>query len=261
MHKEIKNLSNRLYLSTIGEDASELASRYGLGLELCEFCTAENMDAPNFADWDSLVRQRMKKADRFILHAPFSEIYPSAIDPRAMRLAHERLLQAAGLAMSYGIRRMVVHGGYLPTVYFPQWFRERSILFWQRFLEDIPADFQILVENVLEDRPERLLEVVSAVDDPRLGLCLDVGHVTANTNSSLADWLRCLDSRISHVHIHNNFGGEDRHLPLGEGSIDMEWLLAELLARAPEASLTLENILPAPSLAWLWARGYLGETV
>lgn len=261
MHKKTKNLSNRLYISTIGEGAAELAAQYGLGLELCEFCTAENMDAPNFAAWDSLVRQRMAQADRFIFHAPFSEIYPSAIDPRAVKFAHDRLLQAAKLAMDYGIRRMVVHGGYLPTVYFPQWFRERSILFWQRFLEDIPADFQVLVENVLEDRPERLLEVVSAVDDPRLGLCLDVGHVTANTSLRLADWLDCLGSRISHVHIHNNFGGEDRHLPLGEGSIDMDWLLTEILNRAPEASLTLENILPAPSLDWLRARGYLGEII
>ncbi len=261
MYKETKDISSRLYLSTIGEGAAELANQYGLGLELCEFCTAENMDAPGFEAWDSLIRERMEKANRFIFHAPFSEIYPSAIDPRAVSFAHDRLHQAAKLAMGYGIRHMVVHGGYLPTVYFPQWFRERSILFWQHFLEDIPGDFQVLVENVLEDRPQRLLEVISAVDDPRLGLCLDVGHVTANTDSKLADWLDCLDGRISHIHLHNNFCGEDRHLPLGEGSIDMDWLLTALSNRAPEATITLENMLPAPSLDWLRVRGYLGEAI
>lgn len=34
----------RLYLSTIGEDAPALARRLGLGLEVAEYCTAWRMD-------------------------------------------------------------------------------------------------------------------------------------------------------------------------------------------------------------------------
>ena len=35
---------NELYLSTIDPRAGEIARKYGLGLEIAEFCTALNMD-------------------------------------------------------------------------------------------------------------------------------------------------------------------------------------------------------------------------
>lgn len=34
----------QLFLSTIADDAAETAKRYGLGLEIAEFCTAYSMD-------------------------------------------------------------------------------------------------------------------------------------------------------------------------------------------------------------------------
>ena len=34
----------KLYISTIAEDDAELAQKYGLGLEIAEYCTAWNMD-------------------------------------------------------------------------------------------------------------------------------------------------------------------------------------------------------------------------
>lgn len=254
----MKDISERLYLSTIADDCDELALKYGIGLEICEFCTAVNMDSPNFEYWNGVVRERLQKAERFIFHAPFSELYPSAIDPRAAELAYDRLLQASELAMKYGIRRMVAHGGYLPNVYFPEWFHERSVLFWERILRKLPEDFNIVIENVLEDKPERLMNVFLEVDDPRLGLCLDVGHTSASTDIPVEEWISCLGSNISHVHIHNNFGREDLHLPLGEGKIDMDYVLSALLELSPNASFTIENRHAAPSLKWLEEYGYIG---
>ena len=46
---------SRIYLATIGTDAPALAQAHGLGLELDEFCTAENFDA-GFAEWDARAR-------------------------------------------------------------------------------------------------------------------------------------------------------------------------------------------------------------
>ena len=254
----MKDISERLYLSTIADDCDELALKYGIGLEICEFCTAANMDLPNFEYWDVMVRERLQKAERFIFHAPFSELYPSANDPRAAELAYDRIMKASELAIKYGIRRMVVHGGYLPNVYFPEWFHERSVLFWKRILQKLPDDFSIVLENVLEDKPERLLNVFLELNDPRLGLCLDVGHTSASTEIPVEDWISCLGSSISHVHIHNNFGREDLHLPLGEGKIDMDYVISALLELSPNASFTIENRHAAPSLKWLEEHGYIG---
>lgn len=258
MRFKTTDISKKLYISTIAEDCNEMAVKYGIGLEISEFCTAVNMDPPDFKLWDKKARDRMKLTDRFIFHAPFSEIYPSAIDPKMSELAYERLKQAAELSMSYGIKRMVVHGGHLPNVYFPEWFHERSLIFWKRFLSELPEDFEVLIENVLEDRPERLLNLVNELDDPHMGLCFDVGHVSANTDMTVEEWLDQIQCRISHVHIHNNYGGHDRHLPLGEGRIDMKSVITRILQFSPNASFTIESIDAAPSLRWLEEQGFFG---
>ena len=130
--------------------------------------------------------------------------------------------------MKYGIRRMVVHGGHLPNVYFPEWFHERSVLFWERILQKLPEDFNVVIENVLEDKPERLLNVFLELNDPRLGLCLDVGHTSASTEIPVEDWISCLGSSISHVHIHDNMGKKDEHLPIGDGTIDWKHIMDRL---------------------------------
>jgi len=91
----------QFYLSTIAEDAAGCAAEYGLGLEIAEYCTASNMDEC-FPQTDAVVRKKMEAADRFILHAPFNELFPTAIDPKAVQLAHSRLSQAVALAGAYG---------------------------------------------------------------------------------------------------------------------------------------------------------------
>jgi endonuclease IV len=153
------DIKNRLYLSTVAEDAAPTAAEYRLGLELAEFCTASNMDE-DFAYWDTVAREKMKSADRLILHAAFNELCPAAIDPMVLEIAKKRYNQAYELAASYGIHRMVVHSGYVPFVYFKEYFVERSVNFWREFLSDKPADFTVVLENVLEDEPLMLMEII-----------------------------------------------------------------------------------------------------
>ena len=50
----MKDLRERLYISTTAEDAPALAREHGLGLEIADFCTAYNMDVL-FAEKDAAV--------------------------------------------------------------------------------------------------------------------------------------------------------------------------------------------------------------
>ena len=105
----------------MAEEAEALAARYGLGLEIAEYCTASNMD-DGFAQADAAVRCELARTDRAAFHLPFNELCPAAIDPRARRLAWERYRQGIALAGAYGINRLVVHSGYIPLVYDKIWF-------------------------------------------------------------------------------------------------------------------------------------------
>ena len=237
------------YISTIASDAENLAKRYSLGLEIAEYCTAYNMDT-HFRETDCTVRKMIENMDDVILHAPFNELFPCAIDPKARELAAYRYRQAIDLAKQYGATKVVIHGGYNPFMYHPVWYTEQSILFWNEFLKEDPG-IQIVLENVLEEEPGMLLDVVKTVDDSRLRLCLDVGHVNTYAKAPVMDWLEVCAPYISHFHIHNNMGAGDIHNALDVGNIPMAELLRKADAICPDATFTLEVMEAAPSINWL----------
>ncbi|HML38802.1 MAG TPA: TIM barrel protein [Bacillota bacterium] len=252
------DIRERLYVATMADDAVQIAEEYGIGLEIDEFCTAANMDAENFDLVDRSARKKMEGASRHIFHAPFNELFPSAIDPMALRLAYQRLNQAYELAKQYGISRMVVHSGYVPYVYFKSWFLERSVEFWRTFMADKPEDFHIMIENVLEDEPHTLAKLIGAIGDRRVRACLDIGHANCTTSLDLMEWVRALGPCLSHVHIHNNCREYDNHDPLGRGDIDMDLILKGLMQHAAAgATYTIENLKCADSLKWLSENGWI----
>ncbi len=240
---------NKFYISTIGPDAAEVARKYGLGLEIVEYCTAWNMD-DKFLETDAQVREKLMGIPKRVLHAPFNDLFPCAIDPKARALAAERYQQAIALAKHYGAEKVIIHGGYNPRIYYPVWYVEHSILFWKAFLNDIP-DVQIVLENVLEETPDMLLDIVKGVDDPRLWLCLDVGHVNAYSGIPVMDWLKAWTPYLSHFHIHNNDGSWDTHSALDQGTIPMKELLLAAKALCPDATFALEVMEAEPAVKWL----------
>ncbi len=243
MKKEI------IYLSTIAADAEQTAKKYGLGLEIAEYCTAWNMDE-KFPETDRLVQAKLAGVSNCVFHAPFNELFPCAIDPKARALAADRYRQAIGLAKSYGATKVVIHGGYNPRIYYPVWYVEQSVLFWKAFLKEDPG-VEIVLENVLEETPDMLLDIVKGVDDYRLRLCLDVGHANAYTSVAPVKWLKAWAPYLSHFHLHNNDGSQDSHCALNRGSISMRNFLEQAETLCPDATFTFEVMESEPSVRWL----------
>ena len=229
---------NSIYLSTIDPRAGTLAREFGLGVEIAEYCTAWNMDR-EFAETDARVRAALAGNPRRILHGPFNELFPCAIDPEARALAARRYRQAIALARDYGAAKVVIHAGYNPWSYYPEWFREQSAIFWREFLREDPG-VEIVLENVLEREPEWIPDILRSVDSPRLRMCLDVGHGNAYSPVGVEDWLRRCAPWISHFHLHNNDGTRDSHDGLFHGSIPMKEILNLAGELCPKASFTLE---------------------
>ena len=251
------HLREKLHLSGIDSAAAQLSRRYALGFEVTAFCMAAALE-----DSAAVSAAEAETADiaRLWLHAPFAELHPCAIDPLVRDIAVKRYRQTVAMARRLGINRIVIHDGYVPFVYFPEWFVEQSVRFWRDFLPEVPQDMTIALENVMDETPQLMTDIVRQVDDPRLGLCLDVGH--ANTCASRTppmEWIAPMAPYLRHVHLHNNVGDWDLHSSLGEGSIPMQQILAALLEQCPASTWTIENQDCAPSLAWLAQQGYLSE--
>ena len=253
----MSSFRDRLYISTMAEDAAELAAEYAVGLEIAEFCAAYNMDT-NYAEADKKARRAMNHSRRFTFHAPFSELCPAAIDPLVRDVTKKRYRQAIALAHHYGICRIVIHAGFIPQVYFPEWFVPQSIAFWQELLADLDASTTICLENVMEPSADMLVDIVRQTNDPRLRLCLDVGHACTRPNARpVEDWLEKEAPFLDHFHIHNNDGVTDLHDPLDRGILDMAALIEKAESLCPEATYTIENLKAAESLVWLRGKHYI----
>lgn len=250
------SIKERLFLSTLSHKAAAVAVQYGLGLEISEFCTACNMDK-DFPTWDSKVKEEIMGIDRKIFHAPFNELFPSAIEPMVVDVARKRYAQSFSLAQSYGINRMVIHSGHVPVIYYDIWFVERSVEFWKEYLDNKPEDFRMVLENVLEENPEPLAEIAEKVGDPRLGLCLDIGHANINSKRPLDEWINIMHPYLNHIHLHDNNGTRDQHLELGEGSIQLRNVIEKIELLCPDVTYTLETMDPEKSVAWLIKNSFL----
>lgn len=254
------NIKDRLSITTVNDKWREIAKEYDLPIEFAHFCQAENMDGKKG-------EQTMEEARKIlgeegfratVGHGPFNEIFPAAIDSMARAFAMKRLNMAAERLIELGIKKMVVHSGYIPFVYFKEWHRDRSVEFWQEFMADKPTDFKIAIENVLDDDPYTLRDIAAKADDKRIGLCLDVGHANIVSQLPIEEWIEEFGTHLSHWHLHNNDGKGDFHKDVFAGSLNMENIMELAASRKYSgASITIETIEGGESLKWLKERGYI----
>lgn len=253
-------MNRDIFLSTFSHNAAKEIAFYGIGIEFNQFCISRWLDEETIDDTLTRMRRQAERCGiclpaKAIVHGPFTDLAPAAFDHRFRDLTRTRFDQAAAGTLALGLTCMVVHTGYIPLIFDPRWQVKESIGFWQEFLQDKPEDFLLLLENVMDEKPALLLDIVDGVDDPRMKICLDVGHVNAISEISVPEWIETLGSRIRHLHLHNNDGIHDLHQPLTEGTLDMEEVLRAVDACCPpDTTLTIESRDCHDSIRWLLDR-------
>lgn len=91
-----------------------------------------------------------------------------------------------------------------------------------------------------------------------LGVCYDVGH--ANIAEGVFPVSEAFEGQIITVHVHDNHGKEDRHLPLGLGNIPWEDVLRKLMHSGYKKYLACESR-PATEMGWEEAIGISWRTL
>ena len=99
---------------------------------------------------------------------------------------------------------------------------------------DLEIVYELSVSR--ENTVENIDKVLSGV--PGLGFHLDIGHANLNGNKP-ERFIEKLHSRLRHVHLSDNNGYEDLHLPVGCGNINWEKTLKKLKEHYDE-TITLE---------------------
>ncbi len=101
---------------------------------------------------------------------------------------------------------------------------------------------------------------------PSLGFHLDVGHanLAGGEPNKTGEFVRRYGRRLKHVHLSDNRGGHDEHMPLGAGRIDWPREIGHLKKLGYNRTVTLEVFSDDPDYlalslkkarAWFSARG------
>lgn len=116
--------------------------------------------------------------------------------------------------------------------------------------------------NVLQ-QPEDFERVLAAVDDERLGICLDTGHFHAAAVDSIG-FIERHAPRIHAVHLKDHIGAVS--VGIGRGEVDLAAVVAALRANGYRGDLTIElevvdpeNLPRYTQEAYVYTCGLLGR--
>ena len=205
---------------------------------------AEALERFAISDFQNIAEILHKHHLSITLHGPFIDLSAGSIDPAVKAVTRNRFEQLLELVPVFKPRTVVCHAGYDWQRYgfFKDEWIARSLETWSWLANSLLTHGStLMLENVYENDPEEMAAVLDRLKQQRVGLCLDAGHLFAFGNGELQQWLAELDAYIGQLHLHDNHGHNDDHLPLGKGRIDFNLLFAHLKSKdLPRPIITLE---------------------
>ena len=211
-----------------------IASEEGLLYEALEFSApaAPGEDVPQ----DEKKAWYRESGRAFSVHGAFMGIDPACGDGQLRVLSRKRCLESCRLAGELGARNVVFHsscGSFLRGPYMDSWASQCAA--WYEELAET-CDLNIWIENSQDVDAGPIRELMKGISDPRIGVCLDLGHVNYS-RMPMAQWFEELGAWIGYLHLSDNNGLFDDHLPLGDGSVD--WEAADSFRRSLQRSVTM----------------------
>ena len=105
-------------------------------------------------------------------------------------------------------------------------------------LENLPPRF--FPPRGYFSRTEEFDVVFSEIASQRLKLVLDVAHASFAESDPPLNFIDKFYEKLAHVHLSDNLGQRDDHLPLGAGRVDYKTPVRELKKRNYSGTITLE---------------------
>jgi sugar phosphate isomerase/epimerase len=176
-------------------------------------------------------------------HAPFMDLAPGGVDSKIRRATQERLEHVLHLAALTRPTIVVFHPEYEQWRHgeaFDLWF-EGSLQMWTPLVKEAEKlGVSLALENVFEQGPETIKKLLEKINSPRCGFCFDTGHWLVFSKKGWRGWMEVLGSRLVEVHLHDNTGKEDQHLPPGDGTFDFMGFFHHLWTQRLSPLYTLE---------------------
>lgn len=240
-------LSTGCFWQTSIFDCVEDIRNSGFGrIEICSY--PKHLD---YHDVD-LVRRASERIESlglecYSFHAPFADhIDITSLDAGARSSALSEILQAVNAASLLKVRHFVVHPGPEKTI-LPEGEKFQRLenavgVLGQLLNRCRELGMGLVLENMLPHlfagRTRDLLWILASLNSTQVGVCLDTGH--AHLWENLPYVAHKLSGHLWMVHMSDNHGQRDDHLPPGDGKIDWQKLLEQLARQHFSGTLMLE---------------------
>ncbi len=215
--------------------------KYGLNVEIGLF--ADVLDSCTKEDIRNLASILKDHDIAVTLHGPFMDLSPGSIDQEILRVTRKRLYRFSEFIKIFSPILVTLHSGYESNRYLfvkDKWL-EISCETWEQFLSWIDdISVKVAIENVFDEGPTILYELLSMIDNNRIGCCFDCGHFNVFGRAPLGLWIETLAPYIFQIHLHNNFMIADDHFSVHRGLFPIEELFLYLSKERISPLFTLE---------------------
>lgn len=189
---------------------------------------------------DTIKRIKGEFGTGFTVHAPIKDIHLGSTNRKIREVSLAELREALDFAIVIGASLVVIHAAPgLAAMPGGEWSKrtpspaktsdalseeEALLVEAVQTLADSAPNLLLGLENLvypheLYRSPEELLDLIRKVNRSNVGLTLDVGHAQV-CGYGASDFINLLGDDLLHVHLHDNHGVIDEHLPLGQGIVD-----------------------------------------
>jgi len=211
------------FIENLGIEYAELVHQYP-----AEFIDSEILESYNL---------------KYSIHAPFMDVNIASPQDQSRLNSIAQIKSSIDLANEINAEAVVVHPG-LISFLANKYFKKEVYEFANESIKEI-GDYakDLGVMATIENMPnfesmiyQNIADLNQLLVENEMHMTLDIGH--ANHVGYAPDEM-IFDS-IKHIHVHDNLGDDDSHLPLGEGSIDLKYIINTLESKNYDGIYMLE---------------------
>lgn len=192
-----------------------------VGIEIQEFINT-NLTMEEIKKITGLYIRKLKDFKGIkALHGPFFDLNPISPDRTIREVSYEKYKKAMEIAKELDVDYLIFHSQislYNLTPKIRKFIKEENRKFWNWIIKDMNYKGMILIENIFEEDPYVLKEVIEAINLDNIRINLDLEHVKLS-EVELEIWIKELKDYIEVVHIHTNQGIFDNCISLNDDEI------------------------------------------
>jgi len=223
-----------------------------LGVDFIELTVdAPEATAEKLSSQKDAILERISKYNlELMFHLP-TFVQTAHLSENIRNASQNEVLKAIELAKEFGVKKATIHPCYATELghQVKDKVRELGLEYLEKaYKKAEELGINLCIENMIPNtgiyiEPDEFKEIFEKFKNMKF--MLDIGHANIKTEKNRSfKFIEMFGNRLAHIHVSDNSGKEDEHLPIGCGKIDFEDVMKTLKKLGYNSTITLEIFVP-----------------